>query len=85
MWSVLGGIGLRWPTIDWSYTLRAPFLHFMLAFAAVWLLLRLTLIILRFFSVTPMEELLIRPYLFWLALSAAIASHVLEDYCLGWF
>lgn len=81
----LSGIEWRWPTINWSYTLRAPFLHFALAFVVAWLLLRLILIILRYFSVTPTDELRTRPYLFWLSLSVAIVSHVLEDWYLGWF
>ncbi len=81
----LDGIELHWPIINWSYMLRAPFLHFLLAYAAAWLLLQSIWIILRFFSATKTDELRMRPYLFWLALSAAIASHVLEDWYVGWF
>ena len=73
------------PTVDWSYALRAPFLHFALAFALAWLGCSLIWTISRCFSATPTDESRIRPYLFWLSLSLAIVSHVLEDYWLGWF
>ena len=85
MCSALAGIDLRWPTVDWSYALRAPFLHFILAFAAAWLPCSLILITLRFSSATKTDALRMRRYLFWLALSVAIVSHVLEDWYIGWF
>ena len=82
---VLALTDFTWPTFDWSYAMRAPFLHFALGFLAAWLPSRLILTMLRSSSVTPTEELRMRRYLFWLALSAAIASHVLEDWYVGWF
>jgi len=41
--------------------------------------------ILRCFGITLSTEPRIRPYLLWLALSVATASHVLEDYLWGSF
>lgn len=65
--------------------IRAIILHFGLGFGAGLLAYYLTLIILRCFGITLTTAPRIRQYLLCLALSAACASHVLEDYLLGWF
>ncbi len=54
-------------------------LHFILGFVVAFLL---CVWILTIFSV---EGARMYRYLFWLCVSAAIVSHVLEDYLIGWF
>ena len=36
-------------------------------------------------SLAGMDDGRIRTYCWWLALSCAVAAHVLQDYLLGWF
>jgi hypothetical protein len=74
--------------LDWAFVIRgirAIILHFGLGFGAGLLAYFLTLIILRCFGITLSSDPRIRPYLLGLSLSAAIASHVLQDYLWGLF
>jgi len=83
--SALFEIGFGIPTIDWSWSVRAFLAHFALGFWVAFLTILLTLTISRCFGVTRTEELRIRRYSLWLALSLSIVSHVLEDYLWGAF
>ncbi len=71
MWKIIGyPIGL---------TAEKLSLHFLLGFAVAWLACWLIL------TIFGVEDMRIRRYSFWLALSLSIAAHVLQDYFLGWF
>ncbi len=84
MW-LLSSITLGWPITDWSWSIRAFFSHFALGFFLGLSLYVLILTTFRCCGATRTDELRIRPYVFWLALSLSIVVHVLEDYYLGWF
>ncbi len=74
--------------LDWPFLIRgtrAIILHFGLGFGVGLLVYFLILIILRCFGITLSSDPRIRPYLLGLSLSAAIASHPLEDYLIGSF
>ncbi len=76
---------LEWPITDLSWSTRAFLSHFSLGFFVGLLAYALILTIFRCCGGTRTDELRIRHYVFWLALSLSIVAHVLEDYALGWF
>lgn len=62
--------------------LLMPLAHFGLGFSVAWLLSWLTLTISRSLGL-PVQRT--SPWVWLLALSGAVLSHIWEDYGLGWF